>query len=408
MAKTKLITAGGNTSISADAYSHISGYHSLFAIVTETQSQVTFEQGGTLSKLAINVTGSSTGVCDIRLRINGVNGNQIVSYASGETGIKEDLVNTDSVTAGDEINLFEDFISGTSITISNTQVVFDSSVNTYQTLISGSTPQGQNDAFTRFYHFAQLTAQGIETDAQCEMLTGGTFKHFFVNVTANTHTTANSTFRPRINTADAGSINVVYAAAETGFKEDTVNTASVADSNLCDFSLVTDANAGTTTITFSTISIGFETTNSQYQETVIIFSMAMSFNLTWYEVINGKPIGFNTTETTRQTTSRTGNTDLKELSTEVTANTITTSPTTIDYRVNAGGNYLQISYAAAETGTKSVTGTIAIIDGDKINYRMITPNTSGSITFQQVSSLYTPTAIIERLVITRPKRMLRI
>jgi len=394
LAKTKLIVnhSGAGSLLSADGYIHITGALQSTPTTTETNTQVTFQQGGTLSKFAVNVSSNTTTICDFRIRKNAANGNQLVSYGSGETGIKEDLTNTDSVTAGDEINIFADIISGTNINVNNLQTVFDSSTNTYQLLLSGNTPQGQNDNLTRFYSFSVLSSNSTETNTQCEMLTAGTLKHFFVNVTANTHTTANSTFRPRINAGNAGSINVVYAATETGIKEDTANTASVTDADDCNFSVVTDANAGTTTITFTTISIGFETTNSQYQCYIVSSGSAVSFNTTTYATISGQiSLG---TETLKQTTSRTGNTDLKELLTEVTANTITTSPTTIDYRINVGGNHLQISYAAAETGTKSVTGTIAIVDGDEVNYRVVTPNTSGTITFQQISSLYTPTPSI--------------
>jgi len=391
LAKTKLITSSNvSNTVSADEYHHIVGIIiSLTPNTIESRTQITARQGGTLSKLAVNITASTTGVVDFRSSINGANGNQVVSYASGETGIKEDLLNTDTVTAGDEINHFVDWISGTSVTLSNLQLVFDSSTNTYQWFGSVGIPTSQVDNLIRYYHFSTITAQATETNAQTEMLTAGTGKHLFVNVTANTTTTANSTFRTRKGAVN-GNCNVVYAAAETGVKEDTSNTDTIADGNLYNFQLDVETNAGSTSITFTTISIGFETTNSQYQETVVSNGVAIAFNLTRYINLAGSPFS-NATETNIQTTSRTGNTDLKELLTEVSANTITTSATTIDYRINVGGNHLQISYAAAETGTKSVTGTIAIVDGDEVNYRMITPNTSGSITFQQMSSLYTPT-----------------
>lgn len=389
MAKTKLICAGGDITITADRYTHIVGSLSS-TITTETRAQITIQQGGTLSKFAANVVASTSGVCDFRIRKNGANGNQVVSFASGETGIKEDLSNTDSVVAGDEINVFHDFISGTNISIANTQVVFDSSTNTYQLFAGGSNGTAQNDNLTRFYIFSELVALPTETDGQAEMLTAGTLKHFFVNVTANTHTTVTSTFTPRINAAAAGSISVAYAFGEIGIKEDTANTATVANGDDCNFRLAIPNNPGTTSITFSTISIGFETTNSQYQETSIDNASLLAFNNTQFVTIHGL-ISINSTESFRQTTSRTGDTDLKELLCEVSVNTITTSATTIDYRINGGGNHLQISYAATEIGIKSVTGTIAIVDGDEINYRIITPNTSGDITFQQFSSLYTPT-----------------
>ena len=72
----------------------------------EAQTQVTYRTAGILSNLWVRVSlnlildGAST----IRVRKNGANGNQVVSFAASTTGTAEDTTNTDSVAAGDELN----------------------------------------------------------------------------------------------------------------------------------------------------------------------------------------------------------------------------------------------------------------------------------------------------------------
>lgn len=48
----------------------------------------------------------------VRTRKNGGNGTQVVTYTSGQTGVKEDLVNTDSFAAGDDFNFQTTTLTG--------------------------------------------------------------------------------------------------------------------------------------------------------------------------------------------------------------------------------------------------------------------------------------------------------
>lgn len=384
MAKTQLINAGTHTTITADGYFCINGRMAL--ITTETQTQITFRQGGTIANLGINISANTTTACSFYVRQNAGNSAVTVAFASGETGIKEDISNSFTVTADDEINYFADVTSGSSITIVNAVCTFDSSTNTYKLFSSNIAPLGQNDALTRYFSFHSGAAQTTETNVQCEMLQAGTFKHFFANVTANTHTTATSTFSLRKNASATGCPNVVYAATETGFKEDTSTTIAVSDADNCNFSIVTAANAGTTTVTWTTMSIGFETTNSKFQNYSNVNSVAVAFNTTTYCPIDSAVV-FDTTESLKEVTSRLGSVNVTELLADVSANNINTGNSTIDFRVNRQGNYFTLTYAASETGTKTSAGSHSIADGDEINYRVVTSGASGNLTLQQLASL---------------------
>ena len=72
---------------------------------TESNVQLEALFDFTWSDLSVQVpSNSSTATTTCRSRINGANGNQVVTYTSGQTGVKQDTSNTDSVTDGDDIS----------------------------------------------------------------------------------------------------------------------------------------------------------------------------------------------------------------------------------------------------------------------------------------------------------------
>jgi len=72
----------------------------------EVNVQLKMRASGTLKNLRIFVsTNNHNGITTIRVRKNGVNGNQLVSYAALGIGEQEDLVNTDTFVAGDLISI---------------------------------------------------------------------------------------------------------------------------------------------------------------------------------------------------------------------------------------------------------------------------------------------------------------
>jgi hypothetical protein len=91
-------------------------------MVSTTESDFQFsKQVSTLSNLAARVTVSSITVSStVKLRKNAGNGNQVVSIPGSTIGYFEDLVNTDSVVATDEVN-YQIIVGGT-----GTSMVFNS------------------------------------------------------------------------------------------------------------------------------------------------------------------------------------------------------------------------------------------------------------------------------------------
>jgi len=165
-----------------------------------------------------------------KTRKNAADGSQSVTYTSGQTGSKEDTSNTDSVSIGDD---FCYVIVNSTGTETNTWTA--TSVQVKNT--SGQFPleNGRSSASTsiNFNTTVYLPASGnhvatTTTEAYTQVYPRFDFtaKELIANVTANTIATSATTIKLRDNGADS-SLVLSYAAAETGLKNDTSNTATI-------------------------------------------------------------------------------------------------------------------------------------------------------------------------------------
>ena len=362
---------------------------------TETDFQITYNVGGLFSNLFVFVFANTiaTSATTVNTRKNATSdGTCQVSIAAGATGIFEDIINTDTVTSGDEwcYEITTPNTSG-SITFLNISIIFAATTNTYELMSAISVGQPYTDA-TVYYQFfiGSLGTNTTETSSQQDFLSAGTLKHGYCVVTANTVSNTYS-IKTRKNAVSDGNIAISITADSTGTFEDTSNTDIVADGDDWCWTIPPPTEAGTNTTTITMLSIGFETTNSQHILSGMSTSFIVSFNLTRYLACSG-PLTTNSTETRAQTTSRLSNAVAKELQIEITANTIATDASTLTFRQNETTDTLTVSIAAGATGVMSTTGTTTIASTDEINYKLVTPNTSGSLTIQQLSSLIDCTA----------------
>src|SRR3990167_2358273 len=125
-------------------------------------------------------------------------------------------------------------------------------------LVTGSgNGEGVNDNLTRYWPvFGNLGAEATtEADYQAIVRDSYTWKNLYVRVITNTISVASgATFRTRVAAGTNGNQSVVYGSDETGVKEDTSNTDSLADGALIEYQIVTLSEAGTNTITTTIIS----------------------------------------------------------------------------------------------------------------------------------------------------------
>lgn len=227
---------------------------------TEAHAQYTFRTAAILSNLRFyyDLYNYEDGV--VRVRINGVDGNLVISIPAAGTGIFEDAVNSDSISVGDEVCL--EFTPGTPTGGGASLVIqglsLKSSSLSRQTACADAGPYSTQD-WDAILYFApegpiQSDAQAATTEANVQCLTRMAFdaKNFFVNVKTNTVNGAR-TVTTRINGGD-GSLSVSVGAAATGFFEDLVNTDTLADDDLYNYKVGTGGTEGTTDFSV----IGFE------------------------------------------------------------------------------------------------------------------------------------------------------
>lgn len=373
-----------NTTVYSDIVSVLNGSS------TESQLQSLVRKAGTFSNLFCSVSTNTTLVnTTVTLRKSTVDTSVTVTYGSGETGIKEDTTNSSSFANTDEVTykfvVANDTSGATTITFFCCGIQFEASSDTAFLFAQSSIANFSTDSVTRYLYASGTGASGAlttENSANYRCRSAFTSSNFFVNISNNARTT-NTTYSTRKNDADANQ-NVTFGSTEIGLKEDTTNTDSLAIGDDYNYRFTTSTGGG---------NIQFQLIGSSMVNTSNIFallatrSQALAINLTRYSH-SASDSFYSATEANKQYYPRFDFT-AKEFIAYVSANTVTTSATTVHLRDNGANSSITVSFAAAETGLKndSTNSTTITSATDEIDYRIVTPNTSGSITFQQFGIL---------------------
>lgn len=339
---------------------------------------------------------------DITLRKNLANTAITVTYDVAQTGIKEKTSPGVSVAATDEFNWQ---LSGTDLTwgIEVLGIKFTPSiVTTVVELVAIRGPVGLSASMEdlTFYNAMNGEFTTNTAEAQTKFSAGQTLvaQKFYSYASANIGS-ANVTLRSRLNGAN-GNMVVTYTSGQTGVKEDTVNTDSI--------SIGDDFNFSVTVLDGANITVEIQSCHMVKSSSTQVFFPLMAsssdgasidFNLTRYNGVAGDLI-FNATEANTQIRPRFTFT-ARQLGTYVTANTIATSATDVYVRDKSANSTVTVSYDAAQTGLKTDnTHTTSIASGtDRVNYSIVTPNTSGAITFTYIGLLSKAEGISKSLFI---------
>ena len=359
----------------------------LISNATEANTEIPIRDAGVFSNLFVYVSANAISSSVITFRKNRAATGLTVTYDSSETGIKEDTTNTVTVTATDEIDyeVVTEPTTGTqTITIKVMGLKFAPTITTdcvsKMAVVSASIIAGSVTYYFMPYGNAAETSD--ESRVKYRIRDTFTASDLYVYVSANARTT-DTVFRTRKNGANGGQ-SVTYASGETGAKEDTTGTDSLIAGNDFNFSFTT--STGTQSLTLQVMSCSLINTGNKF---VLLngTGAVVSFNTTTYCACAGR-MTFNTAEINSQIYPRFTFT-AKELGVYVFANTITTSATTITVRDNGSDSLMTVSYAAAETGLKlDSTNTAEItLATDEIDYKVVTPNTSGSITIMWIGMM---------------------
>lgn len=230
-------------------YASLTG--SLETNATEANAQYTLRTDGTLRNLRVYVSANSIAAGTVaRTRVNGGNGAQSVSITASTTGSFEDVTNSDTVTGANagEWNCLIDSTSAKNGTLTTTTIQCEcSSIRCPQiwSRVGGLTVVV--DTYQRFE--GGQTGSTVESNMNLKARVALAISNMFTYVSANTTTVCNVYFRK--NGANAGP-TVNYGSGVTGIKEDTVNTTTVAATDLINY--FTDLTSGAS-ITFTIIGV---------------------------------------------------------------------------------------------------------------------------------------------------------
>lgn len=369
------------------------------SISTENQAQVTWRTGGTFSKLYARIsTNSVTASSTIKYRVGAANGNQLVTIGSGATGEFQDNVNTDSVSAGNQVNYqIVTGATGTNINVNIIAVLFapTTTANTINRLtgIVGGTDTSVN---TTYYNTIAgqtsiaLTGQTTEANAQFKNKTAATLQNLYAYISANTASVATAT--SRVNSV-AGNLTVSIGSGTTGAFEDTTHSDTIASGDLINYAFNSTV---TTSITLATLSVEYLTTSGKTHFPSGSFSgyTTINANSTRYITVGGgiRPSAIESFAEVKAQVAFTAS----NLECFIQTNTVTAS-TTVKFRKNtANGNQI-LTIGSGTTGYfEDTINSDSVAATDEINYQIITGATGTSLIMNTLGILasYTTTTLL--------------
>jgi len=343
---------------------------------TEAQSQVTLQEAATYSNLIARVTANTlSGSATLRFRVNGANGNQVVTITTGLTGQFFDDVNTDICSIGQTVNMqLIAAAGGTSITLSSKGCSRNQTgkyVSTFACGQSSNYSSASTKNFVRIGGSAFLSATESPS-ASFRTKVAGTLRYLTVVVFTNGRSTA-TTCGIRKNAAD-GNILLSIAAGATGTFTDNINTDSVAVDDTLGRYVLGGGGAGNFNANQRT---EFHTTGAvqAVSSNALVYSTGGS---TLYEPIFGSPEAYGTEEHTKARITEACTATIAEL--HISANATITN-TVLTLRKNGASTGLTVTVAGGGTGWFENTASVALAPGDDINWMIVTGG-SGAMTIE--------------------------
>jgi hypothetical protein len=223
VAKTLHVTSNNaGVALATNSVIGIGGH--IYSSTTEANLQRTFRGSGTFSKLAFRTDATGTGRV-LRWRTNGANGSQAASATDSTAGVWEDGSNTDTPSAGDEVN-YQLTETGSNPTLYWARSVF-TAASGHVSYFQSNEGNAQDPSTPRFYFLnGRAVAISNELNVGMAFRSACTLRNLFVRLSANGNS-GNTTFTTRINGSD-GNLSVTFSTGATGILEDTANSDSVA------------------------------------------------------------------------------------------------------------------------------------------------------------------------------------
>jgi len=224
-------------------FTNIIGRSALGLTTTESDHHWKVLAGGSLKALFVVGTNNGANPLTFKTRINGADGTNIVTLGSGASGQFEDTTHTDTIAAGDTINL--SVTAGLAMVSSNFPLLSAELVTDAAYTIGALNGNVFLSAATTYYNglAGELESTTTEADVRQEVPVSHTFSKMTSHVISN-GVTATSTIRFRKNGAN-GNQSISIGSGATGFFEDASNSDAVVATDEVNYQTVVGAS-GTT------------------------------------------------------------------------------------------------------------------------------------------------------------------
>ena len=341
------------------------------SVTVTGEIEIPIRDAGTFSNLFVYAPTNTASVSStITLHKSRVDTALTVTYEADQTGIKEDTANSVAFAATDEAQ-WEITIpaeAGTNtltLTLIGCQFAPDTGTNCVFFRGGNGTATISAASLTTYSGGGSASFTTSEAIHKFRARLAFTAQDFSAFVTTNARTT-DTTFTTRKNGAP-GNQTVTYSSAQTGYKEDTVNTDSIAVGDDFNFAVTTGTGTGNIVVRHYTCT-GINT-GGQF----VLFSgggVTLVNGVTVYIGIAGG-LGNSATEANYQIYPR-FNFTAKELG--VMVNTNGNGPVTITVRENGASSGISVTYSAFQTGLKndSVNTAEIALGSDEIDYEVVT------------------------------------
>jgi hypothetical protein len=243
-----------SASTGVDSYFPLMNCRSDINLTDEASAQTPFFVDGVLSNLYVSVfTNASSGTSFARIRINGSNGNSVISIGAGINGRFFDNSSTDSISNGDVACTLMDRGGGGNLQVGviGAQYKTNSGVLINKVGVSGSTNYASGTSYTCFTG-AIDTVSDNSAAATPRITVPGTIKNFHAYSNANTRSNV-TTFRIRINGSDGNGV-LSFAAGVAGLATNSSSSDAIIANDNLNTSRVTSTGSGA----FTLRQMGFE------------------------------------------------------------------------------------------------------------------------------------------------------
>lgn len=346
---------------------------------TEAYTQLRARDSYTWSNLFVRVMANSlTSATTIKSRINGGDGNQVISIGAAATGAFTDAVNSDSLVSGNLFCIQSVTGTGTSISFTIFSYILSTASNTTPILA------GSGGYFEGSYRWQYPIINGMSSSAgnppdepynYYKFRATATLSNLRTYVHTNSVTVA-TTVKTRVNGADGNQVLSIGGGA-TGSFEDTSNTDSISIGDDVNYYVYT--NTSSTEGAYLTVfQLKSNSAGRQVCASYRYTGRAFTYNQTRYIVIEGA-INQTTTEAHTQATARAEFT-AKNMYVSTGDTSYINGITTIKIRKNGADGNLVISIPSDATGQfEDLVNSDEFIATDTLNWKVVTAGSSGDI-----------------------------